>query len=447
MRWLCCFSTADNEKATQPPPTPPGPARPPVVSYGDAFAAAGLASPAISTRGTGNSSAVVWVAPTLLPAFTKPCGCASGCATNRCGCRKRGNACSAACGCRSKPGGERCCNSFAQLPPPHTPPPPPPPPRVRMQLPRSLQCGKQRVWHGFSVPCHARGPLHTKLIDLLRDINVSSRRDELAAAFGAGDYHLRATAARRSRSSVVANAAASAGLQVDHTFECQLLAHAVEHTPELRSVLSQVDLATKKNGGFSTQPAVVGACLRPVYDLQNSGRELGFFNLKLLSARTLFATARPVCCAHPLRRRRRTSTTKRGTPSPRSSTRTSRPAAGGRRRWLFAASCCGGSRRRATPRPRRRWPRTHRPATTSTRPRRWSPRCLLSSRLQRPRSWTACATRQAPLRCRPPSGGGWGRRRGRTSAQARWRMWLRAWARGLWTHTERDRRVGCIAHV
>jgi hypothetical protein len=70
-------------------------------------------------------------------------------------------------------------------------------------------------------------------------------------------------------------------LQVDHTFECQLIAHAVVQCPDYTEILRQYDYTTKNNL-LSQQGFVVQGALKPVYDVQNNINEPELFNLKLL---------------------------------------------------------------------------------------------------------------------------------------------------------------------
>jgi hypothetical protein len=109
--------------------------------------------------------------------------------------------------------------------------------------------------------------MHVK--DLIRNGNISTKRDEVAQKTGGShDYYLRARPP-------------SGAIDVDHTFECQFLAHAIVQAPETHDVLRQISLSSTRTG----QPMVVQGLIDPLYEIQNSS-EGRCMNLKLLDKDT-----------------------------------------------------------------------------------------------------------------------------------------------------------------
>ena len=127
-----------------------------------------------------------------------------------------------------------------------------------------------------------RMALHGKLGDLLRDGSISAKMQAVQQAWGAGDYYLRNTRARVLRPDTSTEAQK---LQVDHAFECQLLAHSLETTAEFRDVLRNVDV-TVRSEALSRQPKAVENALAPLYATHNGGADYSCFNLRALSADT-----------------------------------------------------------------------------------------------------------------------------------------------------------------
>jgi hypothetical protein len=119
--------------------------------------------------------------------------------------------------------------------------------------------------------------LHSVLGDLLRESNLTAKLPGCVALFGAGDYYLRATPAR------IAAAAALAGrkLDVDHTVECQVMAHCLAQTQEWHALLAQAVHTAPCS--LKHQPTVLGAALRPLVRAHNGGEEVAFFNLRPLT--------------------------------------------------------------------------------------------------------------------------------------------------------------------
>jgi hypothetical protein len=123
--------------------------------------------------------------------------------------------------------------------------------------------------------------LRTSLDECLRDRAARKKTLlQLQSKYGESCYYLRHTEARAT--ALASDDAYLKQAQVDHTFECQLIAHAVVQCPDYREILRQFDFTTKNNL-ITQQGFVVQGALRPVYDIQNNTQETELFNLKLLS--------------------------------------------------------------------------------------------------------------------------------------------------------------------
>ena len=121
--------------------------------------------------------------------------------------------------------------------------------------------------------------MRQRLDECLRDRAVRKRSlPILQETYGPSCYYLRHTDAR---GVTLAQREGSASPQVDHTFECQLIAHAVVQCPDYTDILRQYDPTTRGNL-ISQQGFVVQGALRPVYDVQNNCNEEVLFNLRLL---------------------------------------------------------------------------------------------------------------------------------------------------------------------
>ena len=106
--------------------------------------------------------------------------------------------------------------------------------------------------------------LRKKVTEWLRDSNVSKRLEEVAEKQGCRhDYYLRPRVPR-----------AAASLDVDHTFESQLLSLSVLNASPCHDVLSQIDLSAPR----TRQPFVVQNLLNPIYAIHNDAD----INLRLL---------------------------------------------------------------------------------------------------------------------------------------------------------------------
>jgi hypothetical protein len=101
------------------------------------------------------------------------------------------------------------------------------------------------------------------LKNVLRDGGVRRHLDGLTLRHGHGDFYLHRAHSLRMTPARLKNA----GLEVDHTLECQLLAHVMAQTDELRPVLNQLNLnAVNKKGEaeLQFQGHSVRNCFRPV---------------------------------------------------------------------------------------------------------------------------------------------------------------------------------------
>jgi hypothetical protein len=113
-----------------------------------------------------------------------------------------------------------------------------------------------------------------------RDDGITRRLDDVVKLHGAGDFYL--TRARAAAAGAGRLDAQGRKLQVDHTWEVQLLAHCVAQTPAFFPVLSQIDCTTTSTA-LSGQPFAVQNALKPLYDTQNGGRTYDCFNLRALT--------------------------------------------------------------------------------------------------------------------------------------------------------------------
>ena len=107
---------------------------------------------------------------------------------------------------------------------------------------------------------------------LIRDGSLSRKRSIVAENDGlivTHDYFL------RERTPKLSNV-----LEVDHTLECQFIAHCIMQTEVLRPLLRQVVLTSKAMSG---QTEIVKAILKPIKDIHNcvNTANVGTFNLHL----------------------------------------------------------------------------------------------------------------------------------------------------------------------
>ena len=187
------------------------------------------------------------------------CNCTSGCRTKHCGCQRRGEVCTDSCGCKIRwmQGDVKCFNRGADP-----------------AFPAEHVNGKQKFYR--YVKGHGRHPglLHSALVEIVRDQSKAS------AAFkqfkGSGQvvstaYDLRITRQRAERST----GGCAAVTHVEHTWECQLLAHTIEQTSAFHDMLRNLNV---NNRSLAKQPQVVVNWLMPVVELQNGGRKC--FNLR-----------------------------------------------------------------------------------------------------------------------------------------------------------------------
>ena len=107
---------------------------------------------------------------------------------------------------------------------------------------------------------------------LIRDVNLCKKRSIVAKNDGlivTHDYFL------RKRTPELSNV-----LEVDHTLECQFIAHCIMQTEVLHPLLTQVVLTSKAMSG---QTEIVKAFLKPIKDIHNcvNTANVGTFNLHL----------------------------------------------------------------------------------------------------------------------------------------------------------------------
>lgn len=112
----------------------------------------------------------------------------------------------------------------------------------------------------------------TTLGHLVREDSISMRRDEVIEKHGGHSYNLRP---RKSTVSYHPD-------EVDHTFECQMLAHAIFQTPEYHPILRQLDINTSSHS-FKEQTIVVKGALERLKEIQNCVGDVTLFNLKMLN--------------------------------------------------------------------------------------------------------------------------------------------------------------------
>ena len=122
--------------------------------------------------------------------------------------------------------------------------------------------------------------IRSSLHECLRDRAVRKRTlPLLQEKYGDSCYYLRHTEARAV--ALISQQEDSLSAEVDHTFECQLIAHAVVQCPDYAQILRQYDLTTR-NDLITQQGFVVQSALRPIYSVQNNIHEPDLFNLRLL---------------------------------------------------------------------------------------------------------------------------------------------------------------------
>ena len=118
--------------------------------------------------------------------------------------------------------------------------------------------------------------LQSRLSDMLRDFNSRGKKAELRQALGEGAYYTRARAHKPEHTPTE-----HAHMEVDHTFECQMLAHAIVQTEAFHEGgwLQAVELHLPR----TQQPSgAVRSGLEGLYGVQNCVDDPTFFNLRLL---------------------------------------------------------------------------------------------------------------------------------------------------------------------
>jgi hypothetical protein len=78
----------------------------------------------------------------------------------------------------------------------------------------------------------------------------------------------------------VLQAELNATIEVDHTFECQLINYCIMQTKELRSILNQVNTDVSRKNKF--QPSTVRDLINPIFYVHNGSNQgkAGLFNLR-----------------------------------------------------------------------------------------------------------------------------------------------------------------------
>jgi hypothetical protein len=149
--------------------------------------------------------------------------------------------------------------------------------------PAGVALRKQRV--RIALPGDPTG-VEGALCALVRDKNIGARRAELAA-LGASGAPYRCFYNLRPRAGSIVSVVKE---HVDHSFECQMLAHVLCFDPSAHaawggggaaSLLGAVDVRAAAPSKLKEQPAVVEAALVPIFRVQNCAGDAPF-NLKLL---------------------------------------------------------------------------------------------------------------------------------------------------------------------
>ena len=116
------------------------------------------------------------------------------------------------------------------------------------------------------------GTVLTTIGHLVRDDAISKRKEEVVQCHKAHSYYLRP---RKPPSGDHVD-------EVDHTFECQMLAHAIFQTPTYHPVLTQMDISTTSHN-LKKQPFVVQGALEPLKSIQNCVDDPTLFNLRMMN--------------------------------------------------------------------------------------------------------------------------------------------------------------------
>jgi len=136
-----------------------------------------------------------------------------------------------------------------------------------------------------------------KIAHLVRDASISSMREKVLQVRGEEAFYT-STSRLGPRTRLMTNAAADEALDaaiglskthqtlhVDHTFECQQLAHCTVQTEAFHEenaiLLSSIDINIGSDV-LSRQPMVVRNFLSPLYKVQNCVGDQTLFNLRLL---------------------------------------------------------------------------------------------------------------------------------------------------------------------
>jgi hypothetical protein len=131
-----------------------------------------------------------------------------------------------------------------------------------------------------------------KISHLVRDSNISSYREKILKVRGEDAFYTNTRLGLRTRSMAYAEALDPLNtvstrqlIHVDHTLECQQLAHCIVQTEAFHEnngiLLSSVDINVGSDV-LSKQPVVVRNFLAPLYSVQNCSEDPTLFNLRLL---------------------------------------------------------------------------------------------------------------------------------------------------------------------
>ena len=148
--------------------------------------------------------------------------------------------------------------------------------KIDIQGEKVMQKAEERKFfrkiYGLTGGDHKFNEVRACVNDMVRDHNISTRRDDVAKQDGTvntHDYFLRDRTPKLTSS-----------VEVDHTFECQLIAHCIMQTDELHPIIKQLNINITK----TVQLEIVRGLLNPIYNIHNctQSADCGTFNLHLL---------------------------------------------------------------------------------------------------------------------------------------------------------------------
>mmetsp|Transcript_28752 Transcript_28752/g.54295 ORF Transcript_28752/g.54295 Transcript_28752/m.54295 type:complete len:340 (+) Transcript_28752:66-1085(+) len=153
------------------------------------------------------------------------------------------------------------------------------------KLPALFMYPKHKVKFYSHVPgADHNEDLKKNLANLLRDNRTKNCKPDLTLRDGAHDYYLRSTQTKRNsclQQMQDAVSDADALLEVDHTLECQLLAHILTQTKAVHPVIKTIVSPNSKE-----QTEVVKNLMSALKPLHNSMHDQDFFNLRVVSRNT-----------------------------------------------------------------------------------------------------------------------------------------------------------------